>query len=283
MALNVPADALSEILGDTKHNPRRDTWLWFFLSWRGGNFRLDEFGASTMRDRLASFISSNEVIKQDIRRRIDSLILPDEHFRWISRDDRQIAWLIQHIDRMYWNGTFPRPPRLLGRDLVVAMIDVLELEPTDKVGIIRTIENSWHHHRHGDQSYKWFSGKDEVTRCECAWEWLQMKKPYLVSNRAPIRRHDEILMFFDQINLSDAERILTINAIKKRWSQQKFREKMTGKKQYNFILSDKAIRGLDEIAQAYDLKRTQVLEILIKMEIDRGIYISERMKTLKNL
>lgn len=55
---------------------------------------------------------------------------------------------------------------------------------------------------------------------------------------------------------------------------------MTGKKQYNFILSDKTIKRLDNLADKHNLKRTQVLDILLQMEEEKGIYIPERLKPL---
>ncbi|MNC73203.1 hypothetical protein D3C75_1243630 [compost metagenome] len=71
-----------------------------------------------------------------------------------------------------------------------------------------------------------------------------------------------------------------MSSIKKRWSQNKYRAKNTEKKQYNFILSDKTIKRLDKLADKHDLKRTQVLDILLKMEEEKGIYIQERLKQL---
>ncbi len=72
-----------------------------------------------------------------------------------------------------------------------------------------------------------------------------------------------------------------MESIKKRWSQNKYRAKLTGKKQYNFILSEKAINRLDKLAGKYDLRRTEVLEILLQMEEEKGIYIPERKALTK--
>ncbi|MFV2926885.1 hypothetical protein ACNIZQ_32015, partial [Pseudomonas alloputida] len=63
----------------------------------------------------------------------------------------------------------------------------------------------------------------------------------------------------------------------------KYRTKETDKKQYNFILSKKTIQRLDKLAEKYDLKRTQILDILLQMEEDKGIYIPEKLKPLKNI
>ena len=72
-----------------------------------------------------------------------------------------------------------------------------------------------------------------------------------------------------------------MESIKKRWSQNKYRAKLTGKKQYNFILSEKAINRLDKLADKYDLRKTEVLEILLQMEEEKGIYIPERKALTK--
>ncbi|WP_253947681.1 hypothetical protein [Pseudomonas aeruginosa] len=72
-----------------------------------------------------------------------------------------------------------------------------------------------------------------------------------------------------------------MESTKKRWSQNKYRAKLTGKKQYNFILSEKAINRLDKLAGKYDLRRTEVLEILLQMEEEKGIYIPERKALTK--
>ena len=72
-----------------------------------------------------------------------------------------------------------------------------------------------------------------------------------------------------------------MESIKKRWSQNKYRAKLTEKKQYNFILSEKAINRLDKLADKYDLRKTEVLEILLQMEEEKGIYIPERKALTK--
>ncbi|MUV26825.1 ribbon-helix-helix protein, CopG family [Burkholderia thailandensis] len=54
------------------------------------------------------------------------------------------------------------------------------------------------------------------------------------------------------------------------WSQRKYRETNKDKKQFNFVLSKSADRVLDKLAKARGLSRSQVLELLIHEERDRG-------------
>lgn len=79
------------------------------------------------------------------------------------------------------------------------------------------------------------------------------------------------------------EKIILIESVKKRWSQNKYRANQNGKNQYNFILSDKAIYRLDKLAKKHEIKRTEVLEILLKMESENGEYISKHLNRLGDL
>lgn len=79
------------------------------------------------------------------------------------------------------------------------------------------------------------------------------------------------------------EKIILIESIKKRWSQNKYRANQNGKNQYNFILSDRAINRLDKLAKKHEIKRTEVLEILLKMESENGEYISKHLNRLGDL
>ena len=56
---------------------------------------------------------------------------------------------------------------------------------------------------------------------------------------------------------------------------------MSGKAQCNFILSERAIERLNKLATTYDLSRAQILEILLQMESEKKLYISEKIKVIK--
>ena len=64
---------------------------------------------------------------------------------------------------------------------------------------------------------------------------------------------------------------------------KKYRAKQNGKNQYNFILSDRAISRLDKLAKKHEIKRTEVLEILLKMEEENEHYILKHLNRLSDL
>ncbi|MCY1462296.1 hypothetical protein D9M71_800570 [compost metagenome] len=91
------------------------------------------------------------------------------------------------------------------------------------------------------------------------------------------------MIFFDSANLIAEQKTLYIDKIKKRWSQQKYREGLIGKAQYNFVLSDKAIANLDKLANLHEISRAKILEVLLEMETEKNSYIPERIRILKLL
>ena len=97
------------------------------------------------------------------------------------------------------------------------------------------------------------------------------------------RGKDDLLIAFDTSTLTPPEKTLIMDSIKKRWSQNNYRSKQNGKNQYNFILSDRAINRLDNLAKKHEIKRTEVLEILLKMESENGEYISKHLNRLGDL
>ncbi len=276
-------DSLAAALGDTRLNERFYRWLWFYLNGRGAGFAPSEFDGTIMRDRMADFIEKRPWSKRQIDVEKTRLLLPDECLTWISKDDRQHQWLIPQIRNETGVIYETPPPRLLGRNLVVAMIDVWDTDASRKRAVLNNLEHAWIEHKKQDHIFRWFRDTDSARRCTLAWEWLCKNEPMLTQFSPAIEGYDELLKFFDRTRFSKDEKVLRIDAIKKRGSQQKYRENLTGKKQYNFMLSDKTIRRLDELAETYDLKRPQILEILIQMEAESGIYIPEKMKMIRNL
>ncbi|MAD00836.1 MAG: hypothetical protein CMK76_13300 [Pseudomonadales bacterium] len=276
-------DALTKALGASQANRRFSIWLWFYLQDGNALFAQHEFGSAAMRDRMAEFINSTPGSRQEIVSASARFLLPDECLTWISNDDRQHQWLIRKILNMTQKAHEPAPTRLVGREHVVAMIDVWATDLSTKQDAVKALERDWNEHKKQDHIFRWFRDTDSAQRCTLAWEWLCKNDPILTAFSSVIGSYDELLKFFDSTSFSPDEKRLRVDAIKKRWSQQTYRKKQKGKKQYNFILSDKTARLLDELAKAHDLKRPQILEILIQMEATRGVYIAEKMEMLRKL
>ncbi|RQW27279.1 hypothetical protein EHS17_08360 [Rhodobacteraceae bacterium CH30] len=277
-------DALSKVLREMAHSKRFDAWLWFYLENRGAQFDQSYFYGPGMRDLMANYISNTPGMGDEIKHYSGVNLLPEKMFEWISEGERQCQWLVSYLQKGQncWLR-FP-PVRLLNRDLVIAIIDTLQVDLSLKKLAVEGMRNAWDQHVKNDGIFLWFKEEDEESKCELASKWLSNNDGIgSVPQVRPIRSHQELLMHFDQFMISHDKRLLCLFAVKKSWSQKKYRNNLSGKKQYNFILSDHAINRLDKLAKKYDLKRVVVLEILLQMESEKNLYIAEKIKIYKGL
>lgn len=284
MAVQRPSVPLSDLLGGPELNPRHENWLWLHLNRNGAALDPNEFKGHAMRDRMAEYILKSGMPKELTHAERSRTLLPEDCLQWITSDPRQLNWLTMKIQGSSVFAYTSPPPRLLGREFVVAMIDLDASDISAKKAALQSLESAWVSHRQQDHIFKWFQdSKNGPQRCTLAWERLSKNSPILTLGKVPFEDYNGLLDFFDQAPMGEADKKLFVLDIKKRWSQQRYREKQVGKKQYNFVLSDKANRHLDSLAKTYDLKRNQVLEILIQVEANGGSYIAEQLKALRSL
>lgn len=283
MAITIE-DEFARITSNKALDNRVERWAWLYLQNKGFNLDFSKFGVPGSRDFIASIILRMG-FEHEIQRKSKELILPHICTSWIEKESkRQTEWILSYMRANSFPLSFSNlTPRLYGTDLIICLIDIYDIDPNSKATLIKSIEFAWKNHIANDYIYKWFKEKEEESRCSTAWEWFKEKRELLTAFQDPVSSYQELLIFTDKFIGSISEKILDVNAIKKRWNQKKYRNSLKGKKQYNFVLSDRAIEHLDNLSRIHDLKRTEILEIIIRMEAEQGNYIAQRMKILKNL
>lgn len=270
-----------DLSGLNAADTRIDAWLWFYLNGTGSDLGFDSFMAPGMRDLMANAIRSKPIWSQEqIAHEQGRLLLPDESLAWIVDDERQTKWLLSYFRDRSNFGISPVPPRLLGRNLLITSIDIWNVDLSTKSAAVSDMAHAWNQYKQSDHLFRWFKDVDEAPRCELAWAWLMEKKAYATFGKAPISAYDGLLIFFDELRVSDAEKKLDVDAIKKRWAQQQYRKKLKGKKQCNLLLSNQAMANLDKLAAKYEVSRSQILEALIQFETERSTYLPEKMRAI---
>ena len=290
---NAINDRLQKTLNGLNVDSRLSTWLWLLLKSQTSHaaprkpeelkelVKLGELGSPGMRDRMADLIQNTQGSAEFIEENSALFLLPEKDLEWITSNRRQNRFIVRKLIEKYDYQSIMPPTNLTDRPLTIAMLDMWAIEKNQKSWIINQIKFEWEQHSSSDHIFKWFDSSDIEQRLETAWEITKRKFPLLTSQQNTPKEKDDFIILLDTQLITTPEKILLMESIKKRWSQNKYRAKLTGKKQYNFILSDKAINRLDRLADKYDLKRTEVLEILIQMEEEKGIYISERKALTK--
>lgn len=280
-------DPLARILDDTSHNRRYDIWRWLQLTTNNAQL-LGEINQPGMRSTMTHVISSTPGLSEMIKNREAEQLLPEKCLEWINEGTRQVEWLSSKLrERIaYSDSIAPLTSGLIGKDLLIASIDLWSINIKQKGSFLNELEGSWNEQKKGDKQFKWF--EDEEQKCLLAGKLINKHIPldgYLsikLSVYQPIESYENLLIFFDHSNLDHNQKTLFIEKVKITWRQQKYRKNLTGKGQYNFILSDKAIARLDKLSDTYELSRAKILDILLKMEAEQNRYLPERIKLLKD-
>ncbi|KTS78409.1 hypothetical protein NS274_06795 [Pseudomonas oryzihabitans] len=267
------ADRLSELLQEPHRSNRHDIWLWLHLyHYKEARLDLRSCNGLTMRDEIAKALKNHRLFQSRIPQEKDRLLLPNEKLGWIEEDERQHRWLIHEIEKMT-DLHLPRAlVHLTGRDRLIGMIDLWDVDIADKASEVDQLHRNWLRHKAKDSEFEWFTDKKESEkRCVCAWEWLQKNHLSPITRQTPISNYQELLMFFDQGDVGRHERTAMIREIKRRWNRKQFGERTADKKQVNLLLSKEAIDQLDALSQKHGLKRAQIVEALIAMETEVGL------------
>lgn len=276
----IMTDELSRIFNESNHSFRYDIWLWLHLNQNGASLIIDETNSFSMRPKMANFLSTRLHLIEIIKSARNAQLLPEKYLVWINEGKRQTEWLIAKIGR---HGLYPNIfslPGLIGKDALISAIDAWNIDLTQKQLFLNQLEHDWNNHKKGDRHFQWF--KDENRKSLLAWEWINRNLPNFIP-RPPFEDYDDLMIFFDQSNLPPELIKFYIEKIRRKWSQQKYREGLSGKSQYNFILSDKSIKHLDHLAETYELSRAKILEILLQMESEKNLYISEKVKLSRSI
>lgn len=270
------SDELSKILQDPFPNNRHDIWIWLCLYlYERLDLDRNTCNGFTMREVLAQALRDNPGLVSKIRPGMDNLLLPEDRLIWITMDERQLQWLLARVDELT-NHSFPKGlTHLQGRNRLIAMLDVWDLSIEEKALELERLREQWRRHKARDTQFEWFADRKEgIKRCICAWEWIEKRSFRTGFKPNPISNYQELLMFFDEAELSRHEEKVVIQEIKKRWNRQQFDERNADKKQVNVMLSKAVVAQLDALAETHGLKRAQVIESLVRMETDAGTYLA---------
>jgi len=270
-------DELAQLLQETRQSTRRDIWLWLYLD----HYEEAELDPATCNGlTMRTVIARSLRRKADVRRRLsqeeDRFMVQDEHLKWIDGSERQHQWLLSRIEDITDFGPLQGFSRglvhLIGRNHLIAMLDLWNVDIADKAEEIERLRQKWLRHKAGDSAFVWFEDKKAgARRCECAWEWLTRNHQPISRRQLPISNYQELLIYFDRAKLERNEQKAIIQRIKQRWSRQQFDERTADKKQVNVMLSRNVITLLDELVKKHNLKRAQVIELLITMEFENGV------------
>ncbi|HFH3882475.1 MULTISPECIES: hypothetical protein [Pseudomonas aeruginosa group] len=274
-------DNLSKILGNYTADSRRDNWLWLYLSAiQAAQYNFLSLDKRTMRDTMANTILSAElnihVILNDARR----LLIPENLMTWITDNERQHEWIKSKLLTKHSYSNLI-PENLKGREHILALIDIWNID--SKSSTIENLKRDWIEQLKKDKQLDWIKEEDEREACTYIWDWIFKSQPHLMGGYTQPMDHQSALAFFDSVHMTELEKKLCISSAKKIWRQKIRRNTRKDRDQKNFNLTEKAIRRLEDFSKKYELSQTQIIEILLMMEEEKGLYIAERIRILQGI
>lgn len=286
-------DDLAQVLGTKRCDRRFELWLWYRLS--GGNIDRLPLRMPFLRDAMAKFISQNgwsvEIIKHDY----DGAFVSENLLEWVKEDAWQCLW----IERQLVMTNFTGLP-LMWRDKSILMIDVIGSSGVSKQAIAEKLESRWKCQVKKDGQYKKFFAESGEIGLSMLTDWARKYvanyDPGLTAELRPrfsellsaqaldsyFSNTSEALIYLNQ-TLTESEAKLCFDAIKKRWSQTKYRNNLekNNKKQCNIVLTKKSSDILKMLSDRYLLSQAQIMEILIRYEAEQKLYLPAWSKMAK--
>ncbi|WP_321870418.1 ribbon-helix-helix protein, CopG family [Burkholderia ubonensis] len=225
-----------------------------------------------IRLRIYDALDQLPQVNHRLRRLLVEQLLPEDELPRITTDPEQIKWLRKALqDRPGRKGYLGKltPLRLEPKDELILELDLWEADRQTKRTFVERLKDAWGASTQQHRLLRWFDD-EEYEKCDLLWAWLYKNRPSLLEGRTTFKHRAQVQSFFNDTGLRPDEINYIVNTIKTRWSQRKYRETNKDKKQFNFVLSKNADRVLDKLAKARGLSRSQVLELLIHEEGDRG-------------
>tara|TARA_Y100000815_G_scaffold265663_1_gene282854 strand:+ start:2531 stop:3403 length:873 start_codon:yes stop_codon:yes gene_type:complete len=270
-----------EILKNNFINNRRTLWKWGYLYKSGQSvFLNEEINASAIDKRIEAYHKtcpySEEEMIRSMHSKMDDLIIPREHLEWMHNEKRHMLWIKKKLANKI--PPVAQPNTVSDFQSVLYSIDMWDTPMLDKILTIEGLKFAWTEHKLRDVFFDWFRGKDEQKKIEATYDIAITQQRHLSHESHTLETITDVILFFDQLEISNAEFELLTKKIKSRWSQNKYRNNLVGKKQYNFYLSEQAIESLDRLSEKNNKKRAEILELLIKMEDKEGLYTDQSSK-----
>lgn len=184
-------------------------------------------------------------------------------------------------------------PENLNRDYVIALFDLLDSEPkqpphhffnqylADRINLkkekIGHLREAWENREKPQKSLAWFDNSEDPKRLEIARQLFSKRYPHYVNLFKQFSNFTELVDCFKEHKLTPLEIDVFVAESRKNYSREKSREKNSHKKQLNLEISIDAINLLNNISQKSGVTRPKIIEILLRMETENGLYIlSER-------
>ncbi|MCG9081410.1 hypothetical protein [Laribacter hongkongensis] len=242
-------------------------------------------------ERIAAWLEDHSWMKVRVEDSWQANALESHCFEWLDGSDRQSCFMLNEIayektkgDKNPIAGIVRRDeknidricPRYIAlRDKIILIFDLWRTDKDCKHDILLDMKSRWSLILEQDYYSAWLSGDSSNEKCFLAKDKIEQECPYFFKGISVDSELEAVQCFFDSPNFNHDHKKLLFTTIKRSWSQKKHRAGLVDRnlRQYNFVLSDETIGHLDALAKKCDMKRTEVLERLLRLESQNSLHL----------
>ncbi len=240
---------------------------------------------------IADWLDNDSQTKFSVEDDWQANALESHCFKWIDGSERQSHFIMKEIAQeeiwIYKNDPEGRPYRdevnidkicpkdVALRDRIILIFDLWDKVKNHKHDTLSNIKHCWGFTMDTDYYSAWLSGDFSKKKCSLAKGKIKFEHPEFYEGVSADSELAAVQCFFDSPNFNHDHKKLIFTTIKRSWSQKKHRAGLVDRnlRQYNFVLSDETIGHLDALAKKCDMKRTEVLERLLRLESQNSLHL----------
>ena len=153
------------------------------------------------------------------------------------------------------------------RENLISFFNFLEWPRLEKLKVLDRLQLLAKTIQTFEKSFRWLDSKKEG---QCDWAYMYVRKRLAIESHIdPISSEEKyfstIAIFDCWPALIDSKKLFLLD-IRRAWSQKKHREKLEGKKPYNFIMNKGLAKKLDVLSKKLDLSKNEIVEKIIESE-----------------
>lgn len=176
------------------------------------------------------------------------------------------------IQSLYNEMPLPQSPvdTFKRRECLIQFFNLLEWSRLEKLKLLDRLQTLAKSILNFEKAFRWLNSKDSA---QCDWAHNYVKKRITIESHIdPIgtsEKYSAALAVFDSWSAPLDSKKLFLLDIRRAWSQKKHREKLSGKKPYNFIMNKGLAKKLDVLSKKLDLSKNELVEKLIESEFSK--------------
>lgn len=252
-------------------------------------------------DQIKATISKFEIDKlvskyreeTDIVKMVEQIYYDNDDYNWIEESTRLHKFIDSNIRIII--GSTPSNqfmPNLLSiqgytnREKTIGLIDYYSLAiiktSLNKYDLNLYLKGLWENFTKNDSAFDWLNDENSNKTRAYLWKYLKTKHSDFIYRCKEFQNHDELMIFFDQLLITPEQKIKILKNVKILWDKD-IKKLDSKKSQCNYYLPTSTKIAIIKLAEKYDYKPSEMVQIILDSEVKDNYHIKRRLIISKGM